>query len=177
MKQISVFFQQAWDTVEILGDCKKPLDQYANKRSTIDAENFGPVNITAVCCRILEKLVRRHFLRFLKEQDVPFARGRRFISGTYTIFQILKMSNDCKLAQDTSIEVNISYKEVTKPSIAYLVEDWHTSSNKKALLSKPSNFLTHREQTVALNRVSTERKPAICDKPQNSVLGPILCIL
>ena len=59
------------------------------------AENYRPISLTSVLCKMLEKLIRSHVMKHLVDNKLLSPRQYGFISGRSTTTQLLYFIDKC----------------------------------------------------------------------------------
>ena len=61
------------------------------KGSKLDAENYRPVSLTCICCKVMESIVRQSITNHLIDNNVFSNNQFGFIKGRSTVMQLLKL--------------------------------------------------------------------------------------
>ena len=51
------------------------------KDSKSDPKNYRPVSLTSICCKITEKVIRRHLFDFLRQNNILSDKQYGFLPG------------------------------------------------------------------------------------------------
>ena len=63
--------QNSWDKGEIPEDWKcANITAFHKKDAKSDPNNYKPVSLTSICCKIMEKVIRRHLFEFLRQNNI-----------------------------------------------------------------------------------------------------------
>ena len=145
------------------------------------AENYRPISLTSIPCKLMEKLVKNAVISHLLENDLLSKKQFGFVSGRSTVTQLLNYLDACtEVIADGGVVDSIYFDF---PKAFDTVPHKRLSIKMKAfgiegkLLKWIEEFLTRRQQVVRVNGEISQSKPLISGISQGSVLGPLLFIL
>ncbi len=119
------------------------------------AENYRPISITPICCRILEKIIRTKSVQHLTSNNLISIYQHGFRQGYSCVTQLLESIDDWTEAIDNGEDVDIIYLDF---KAAFDKVPYQRLLNKVKgygiggkVLSWLQDFLTNRKQRVLIN--------------------------
>ena len=151
------------------------------KGSSSDPNNYRPISLTCVCCKIFESILKNHILQFLEVNSIVTKSQHGFLMKHSTTTNLLESLNDWSKSLEQKQSVKVLFvdfeKAFDKVSIPKLIHKLESIGITGMLLKCIISFLTNRLQSVKIADVQSSYKQLVSGVPQGSVLGPFLFLL
>ncbi|BHF60982.1 hypothetical protein SprV_0100395200 [Sparganum proliferum] len=162
-----------WKTANISPICKDGARTSAN--------NYRPVSLTCICCKIMEAIGRKATMKFLEQTHLLSDLQHGFRQNRSCLSSLLRWTEQRTRAMDEDGRVGIIYTDFKKAfdSVPHkrLINKLSEMGIRGGLLTWITDFLTGRSQTVCVEASRSTHTPILNGVPQGSVLGPLLFLV
>ena len=142
------------------------------------AENYRPVSLTCVSCKLLEHIVCKHLLDHLERHNILTSVNHGFRSGFSCETQLLTTMHDLLQQYDIGSQIDMVILDFSKAfdtvPHARLLHKLTCYGVVGSLHKWLGDFLTNRNMQVVVDGESSDSVYVESGVPQGTVLGPIL---
>ena len=115
VKALFLLFRKFWEESVVSMDWKRlkitALHKSGQKR---EPNNYRPVSLTSICCKLMEKFVMAQIMKYLKRERLLHDKQYCFLPGRSTTLQLLKVLDEWTEAVDRGKEVDVIYLNFRK---------------------------------------------------------------
>ena len=154
-----------------------PLFKGGNKNRS-KAENYRPISLTSVCCKIMEHIVHSHIMNhfdygnILSTTQHGFRKHRSCETQLIqTVHDIAKSINNCEQIDSILLDFSKAFDKVCHRKLILKLKHYGICGN---IINWIANFLSDRTQCVVVRGSSSKVAAVLSGVPQGTVLGPLL---
>jgi len=151
------------------------------KGSSSDVNNYRPISLTCLSCKLLESVVKDRMMEYLVKNNLITKSQHGFLKKHSTTTNILESLNDWTLKLNNRDSITVAYIDFAKAfdSVCHnkLIYKLGVMGIGGPLLKWIKGFLSDRTQRTVVGQCRSTIIRMESGVPQGSVLGPLLFLL
>ena len=181
-KPLCIIFQASIKSKKLPDEWKHAhVTAIYKKGAKTKPQNYRPVSLTSVVCKLMEGIVRDHITDHMTTNNLFSDKQFGFIGGRSTTLQLIYVLSIWTEILDQGGELDAIYcdfmKAFDKVPHRRLVHKIEKYGIKNDILGWINNFLSDRTQTVKVGSSLSRTAKVTSGIPQGSVLGPTLFVI
>ena len=177
---LTTLFNQSIQEGKVPNDWKNAevVAIYKNKGARTKPNNYRPVSLTCILCKVLESIVRDSIVSYFKDCSLYSDSQHGFRHKRSCISQLIQVMDDFSKMIEEGKPIDIIYLDFQKafdqvPHERLLIK-LKSYGIDGIVLKWIRSFLSDRKQWVKVGSSKSLEAPVLSGIPQGSILGPVL---
>ena len=172
-----LIYRKSLQTSEVPEDWRKAnVAPVFKKGQRYQAENYRPISLTIVCCKIVEHIVASNIMNHDEDNNILYPLQHGFRRARSCETQLIEFIDDLTSSLDEGQQVDILVidfaKAFDKVCQSLLIHKLHHYGIRGKINSWIKSWLANRTQSIVIDGEHSESVSVESGVPQGSVLGP-----
>ena len=176
---LTTIFQASLDTGVVPSDWKTAnVTPVFKKGDRSKAENYRPISLTCICCKLLEHIITSHIMKHAENNNILYPLQHGFRKGRSCETQLVDFVDDLTINMSSGLQTDVIIMDFSKAFDKVhhdlLMHKLYHYGIQGKVHTWITNFLHGRSQRVLVEGEQSNDVEVSSGVPQGSVLGPSL---
>lgn len=142
------------------------------------AENYRPISLTCICCKLMEHIVTSHIMKHAEEHSILYPLQHGFRKNRSCETQLLEFIEDVTTNMEEGKQTDVlimdfskAFDKVSHSLLLHKLDHYGIRGKTNKWIQ---SFLSNRSQRVVVDGYTSDSASVESGVPQGSVLGPSL---
>ena len=175
---MKLIFERSLNTGDVPYDWRiANVTSIYKKGERCDPQNYRPISLTSICCKILEHIISSHLMKHLENNNLLYEYQHGFRHNRSCETQLVSFINDLAKSYDNGKQTDVILMDIAKAfdtvphnRLRHKLQWYGIIGNAYQWIS---SFLSDRHQKVVIDNVSSDSVPVVsawC--PSGNCCGP-----